>query len=151
MGDMGECGGAENIPPNETPSPTSGPNLPKKLKLSLNKPRFERVSDEDISVISKVYQISLKVQNGVCARNNGSTDEDKCPDDLLERPEVTKLIFWLCRFVAEVCGSDSQPYPPKSVYQIICGILRFMRSIDPACLNFLDRRDTWFRDFRCSC
>ena len=46
---MCECGGAENIalPRNETPAPTSAPNPPKKLKLSLNKPRFER---EDISV-----------------------------------------------------------------------------------------------------
>ena len=35
-------------PTNETPAPTSAPNPPKKLKLSLNKPRFERVSDEDI-------------------------------------------------------------------------------------------------------
>ena len=35
-------------PPNETPAPTSAPNPPKKLKLSLNKPRFERFSDEDI-------------------------------------------------------------------------------------------------------
>ena len=43
-----ECGGAENIPPNETPAPTSTPNQPKKLKLSLNKPDISVKETRDL-------------------------------------------------------------------------------------------------------
>ena len=79
-----------------------------------------------------------------CARNSDSSEEDKFPDDLLERAEVLALNFWLSRFVAEVRRSNSQPYPPKSIHQLLCGILRYIRSLDPACPNFLDRSDTRF-------
>ena len=160
MADMCGCGGgAENVPPNEKTAPTSSPK-PKKVRLSLQKPRFERVSDEDMSTICKGYvppntakntKWSVTVFNEwKSARNNGA-GEEKCPDNVLERPDVTKLNFWLSRFVAEVRRSDNEPYPPKSIHQLLCGILRFMRSIDPACPNFLDRSDTRFRDFHGSC
>ena len=68
MGDMCGCsGGAENVPPNVTPTPTSAPK-PKKLKLSLQKPRFECVSDEDMSTICK----------GVCTSQHRQKYEVEC-------------------------------------------------------------------------
>ena len=61
------------------------------------------------------------------------------------------LNFWLARFVAEVRRSDGKPYPPKSIHQLICGVLRHMCSVDPACPNVLDRKDPRFRDFHGAC
>ena len=143
-------------PPNrKRPAPTAtAPS--KKLKLLLQKPRFECISDEDMSTICKGYVPPNTMKNtkwsvGVFnewrwARNSDSSEEDKCPNDL-ECAEVPSLNFWLSRFVAEVRRSDSQPYPLKSIHQLLCGILRYIRSLDPACPNFLDRSDTRFRDF----
>ena len=71
--------------------------------------------------------------------------------DILERPNASVLNFWLARFIAEVRRSDGKPYPPKSIHQLICGVLRHMRSVDPACPNVLDRKDPRFRDFHGAC
>jgi hypothetical protein len=32
--------------------------------------------------------------------------------------------FWLCRFVCEVNRRDKKPYPPNTVYQLVCGLMR---------------------------
>ena len=32
--------------------------------------------------------------------------------------------FWLCRFVCEVAKKDSSQYPPNTLYQICCGLMR---------------------------
>ena len=57
-------------------------------------------------------------QERMSPRNKESIAE-KCPDDILECPEASKLDFWLSRFVVEVHWTDSQPYPPKSVHQLL--------------------------------
>ena len=132
----------------------------KKLKLSLKNPRpgsrFEHVDEEEMSEICKGYvppntakntHWSLSVFIEWKSSRNRESVEQKYPDDILERPEASKLNFWLACFVAEVHRSDGKPYPPKLIHQLICGLLRFMRSVDPACPNVLDRKDTRFRDF----
>ena len=53
--------------------------------------------------------------------------------------------------MAEVCQSDGQPYPPKSVHQLLCRILQYVCTKDPACPNFLARDDPRFRDLRGCC
>ena len=66
-------------------------------------------------------------------------------------PPMPRCIDWLARFVAQVRRADGKPYPPKSIHQLICGILRHMRSIVPSCPNILDRKDPRFRDFHGAC
>ena len=136
---------------------------PKKLRLSLQKPRpksrFERVDEKEMSVICKGYIPPNTEKNtrwGVTVFNDWKSSrnresEEKCPDDILERPEALKLNFWLSRFVAEVRRSDGKPYPPKSIHQLICSILRYMHSVDAACPNVLDRKDARFKEFRGAC
>jgi hypothetical protein len=46
---------------------------------------------------------------------------------LTEMP-VDAISFWLAKFVVEVRRSDGQPYLPDSLYQICCGLGRFLRS-----------------------
>ena len=49
--------------------------------------------------------------------------------------------FWLCRFVCEVAKKDSSQYPPNTLYQICCGLMRAvnwrLRSINEPEVNFV--------------
>ena len=53
--------------------------------------------------------------------------------------------------MAEVRRSDGKPYPPKSIHQLLCGILRYMRSVTPSCPNILDRKDKQFHALHGAC
>ena len=45
--------------------------------------------------------------------------------------------FWLCRFVMEVRRRDKRPYPPTSLYQICCGLMRSLKVAGRSEINFL--------------
>ena len=149
MGDF--CGYRHEPSPGKATSKPTGDSVEpkrKKLRLSLNKPpsRFERVDENEMAVICKGYvqpnmqkntRWSLSVFNEwKCCRN--SSNDKKCPDDILQCPDASTLNYWLARFVAEVRQADGKPYQLKSIHQLICGILRHMRSIVPSCPNILD-------------
>ena len=55
----------------------------------------------------------------------------------------------LCRvlslFVVEARKQDGKPYPAKTLYHLLAGILRYMRDVDPKALNFLDQKDGDFK------
>ena len=68
----------------------------------------------------------------------------KCPDDILER-EASQLHSWISRFMAEVRRSEGKPHLPKSLYQLLSRVLRFMHSKNPACPNFLAQGGLCFR------
>ena len=56
--------------------------------------------------------------------------EEKYSDDLLAREEVhdcDTISGCLQRFVSEARQVDGIPYPPKTLYQIVCGLLRYSR------------------------
>ena len=48
----------------------------------------------------------------------------------------------LARFAVEVRKTS---YPPSTVHQLLCGLLRHMRDHTPGCPNFLDKKDSRFR------
>ena len=60
-------------------------------------------------------------------------DGDPCHSDLLERPSVEKLNYWLSCFVVECRRVDGQPYPSSTLYQLLAGLLRFSRSKSEDC------------------
>ena len=47
----------------------------------------------------------------------------------MEEIDVLSLKYWLSTFVMEVAKKSEERYPPKIVYNIICGIRRFLREI----------------------
>ena len=52
------------------------------------------------------------------------------------------LNYWLSTFVQEVAKCSKGPYPSKTLYQIVCGIHRFMVEKNPAIqFNSLDSSD----------
>ena len=72
---------------------------------------------------------------------NSLSGEEKCPDDLLEKPVAD---YWLSRFVVEVRCSDGEPYPASMLYQLLAGLLRYARSKTKDCPNFMDKKDALF-------
>ena len=74
------------------------------------------------------------------------------PLDLLEKEYDPSVISeCLQRFVSEARRADGTNYPPKTIYQMLCGLLRYSREnqSDPA--NFLDRKDSRFKKLHATC
>ena len=40
--------------------------------------------------------------------------------------DIKTLDYWLCRFIIEVRRKDGSPYPPNTLYNIACGIQRYL-------------------------
>lgn len=90
----------------------------------------------------------------VCERNESCAtySAERCPEDLLtNKPTAEKLNLWLCRFMLEVRKGDGTPYPPKSLYQILCGFYRHARSHWKNCPNFVDKSNLAFSELHATC
>ena len=75
------------------------------------------------------------------ARNKTASDGDKrCPENLLDKPEVEKVNYWMSRFVAEVRNRKGEPYPPRSIHQLLAGLQCYILDKNP---NF-PKQQTWF-------
>ena len=73
-------------------------------------------------------------------------------NDLLEKAYNPIIIFdCLQWFVSEVRRANGTNYPPKTIYQIRCGLLCYSRENQSDPVNFLDRRDTWFKKLHATC
>ena len=47
-----------------------------------------------------------------------------------------QLCQWLSFYVTETRSCKCEPYPPKSLYQLLSGLLRHCRSLNPSIHNF---------------
>ena len=56
-----------------------------------------------------------------------------------------ELNHWLSKFVVEVRRKDGKLYPPQSLYQICCGLLRLCKDLKPK-VNFFT--DVEFRGYQ---
>ena len=56
-----------------------------------------------------------------------------------------ELNRWLCKFILEVRHQDGKNYPPNTLYQLCCGILRYVREVKPDLDIF---KDQGFSEFR---
>ena len=48
------------------------------------------------------------------------------PNDILLRNEAKEVHDWLCTFVSEVRKSNGDPYCPRSLVSIMCGLSRYI-------------------------
>ncbi|XP_076109599.1 uncharacterized protein KIAA1958-like [Mytilus galloprovincialis] len=67
---------------------------------------------------------------------------------LLKHMDAETMDSCLQRFVVEVRKRDGLEYPPKSLYYIICGLLRHLRDEEIHDKNFLNENDIRFAVFR---
>ena len=84
-------------------------------------------------------------------RNKHSATGDQCPLDLFEKPEAEELNYWVSRFVVETRRKDGEPYPARTLYLLLAGLLRYGRSKSKLCPNFMDKSDPRFAELSGVC
>ena len=61
----------------------------------------------------------------------------KVPEDLLENPPEPRVLSkWLSLFTTEARSREGNPYPPKTIWSLLCGLQRYIRNITPAYPGF---------------
>lgn len=70
------------------------------------------------------------------------TREENVP--LLLDMDHEQLSFWLSRFICEARKQNSEPYPSKTLYLLMCGLLRYLRDNGVFDYNFMDPKDSRF-------
>ena len=61
---------------------------------------------------------------------------------------LRKWTHQLWSFGYEACKQDGSEYPAKSLYYLVCGLLRLLRNKEIYSINFLDEKDIRFTNFR---
>ena len=116
--------------------------------------RFSHVSANELTYLSENANPKNTDQNTKWSLKNFNTWKDhhnsfsgeKCLDDLLEEANPELLNKWLSTFIMETRREDGQPYPPKTLDNILSGLLRYTWSRplkDPP--NFLSKDDPRFQ------
>ena len=75
------------------------------------------------------------------SRNRRLLLEEKPFNCSFEKLSKQEMNFWRCRFVLEVWRHDGNPYPPLTLYQLCCGLLRYLRMCGHAEVNILDQAE----------
>ena len=79
-----------------------------------------------------------------CNARFASEPDKRVPEDLLKSTNAVALCKWLSLYVAETRKQDGSRYPAKSLYLLLTGIVRHMRTLNPSCPNVLDTTNTEF-------
>lgn len=132
----------------------------RRLSLSLNKPktRFGSVSSAELEDMAQFKMPKNSAQASKWAiknladwaeEYNRRNPDNPCPAEILSSSCDSKELLnkWLCVFVSETRSKSGQPYSPKSIYALLCGILRQMRAENPKYPNFLENSDPEFSSF----
>ena len=99
--------------------------------------RFGHASAEDLPYLSEKQNLQNTDQNTKWAvktfaawreYHNGDFG-DKCPDDLLKTADPKLLDKWLSTFIVQIRRADGHLYPPKTLDNILSGLLRYIRSL----------------------
>lgn len=76
------------------------------------------------------------------------THPSECPPHLyILASNPDHLNHWMTRFVLEARRLDGKPYPPNTLHQLVCGILRYIRELKPSVDFFKDKE---FAGLRCT-
>lgn len=145
---------------NINPSSLSDDPPVKKRKLSLSlkgKRRFQQSSEDDLAKLSKPQAPkNTDVSTRWAMKNfkewhedyNARNKEKPCPEEvILPTCDKTLLNKWLCVFVSETRNRNGEKYPPRSLYSLLTGILRYMRTENPHYPNFLEKHSPDFSEF----
>ena len=84
-------------------------------------------------------------------QRNSSDPSNQCLDNLLECPTIEGLNFWLSHFVCEIKNKKGEPYPPRTIHQILASLQRHMLSHVPDAPKFLDKKNSRFRELHNAC
>ena len=117
---------------------------------------FSKSSCEEYSQLAKGYvpKNTSKCTNWAvnnfqvwCKNRNMRFKDNQCPEGLSKKAPYNpqELCYWLCRFVAETRQTSGAKYPASTLYQLVCGVNRYIRSVDPRAPNIVDHTNAEFR------
>ena len=125
------------------------PPLPRPIQFACTQPPLPR----PIRFMTPVSEAQILQAQEICtpATTNKSTNwsinlwkewaenrkvcSHEHPDRLPHLMQIDDLIKWMCQFILDVRCKDSNEYPPNTIYQICCGILRHIKKYKPT-INF---------------
>uniref|UniRef100_A0A1X7U6Q7 QRICH1-like domain-containing protein n=1 Tax=Amphimedon queenslandica TaxID=400682 RepID=A0A1X7U6Q7_AMPQE len=94
--------------------------------------RFKKATnDEEFQEITKGYvpeNTKKSTASAIRVFNEWkfSREDEQPPGNLLTDGNPEQLNYWIPRFVNEARESDRQPYPPRTINQLLAGIQRHM-------------------------
>jgi len=95
---------------------------------------------------------SMRFSSGLEQRNSHADVDKVYPTDLLDKVHPCDVICnCLQRFVSEARKVDGKEYPPKTLYQLLCGLLKHVKNVQCDLPDFLDRKDVRFRRLHGKC
>ena len=106
--------------------------------------RFPKTIEEEELCVERAVPKSTRHKNKWAVGIFEDCQRDKV--QLVTRPiaemDALTLNYWLSKFIQEVAKCSKDPYLPKTLYQIVCYIRRFMVEKNPAIeFNPLDSSD----------
>ena len=119
--------------------------------------RFKFASEQELTELAKGLVPENTSKSSKWALNNfeawlkarNASDSDiHIPENILMSTDPEVISTHLSRFIVETRKSNGELYPPSTLYQLLCGLLRYMRDHNPGCPNFLDKKDSRFRHFQ---
>lgn len=129
----------------------------RRLSLTLKKDRFKSVSSAELNELSRVTMPKNTTTSSCWAMKNfrdwfkaynARNPGNECPNDVLLPSCSTEILNkWLSVYIAETRSSTGESYPPATLYQLLTGILRHMRSENPSYPNFLAKKSPEFSTF----
>ena len=85
---------------------------------------------------------AVKVWTEWATSRNKKLLSDEAPFSCkIEKLSAQLINFWLCRFVLEIRRRDGERYPPASLYQLCCGLLRHLRAAGRAEVNIFEQAE----------
>ena len=148
----------KNQPPSiDQPPPVDQPPSRKRRVLLSSKKTVDRFDIVDESKIKEaatgVVPINTKKNTLWACQNfsdwakvrNTKLPNDPVPFGLLSSSDPALVCKWLCCYVMETRQQSGKPYPPSSIYSLLCGLYRTCRA-NGVTFNFLDKADTRFRE-----
>ena len=122
------------------------------LSLSSESKWFKRAKQKEIEQLKKPNPpLNTKRNTNWAVKNletwwewhNNSLEEDDevCPEIVITpKCSVELLDKWLPIYVMETRNKSGNPYPPKTIYSLLTGILRHMTTENPSYPNFLEKK-----------
>ena len=102
--------------------------------------RFALVSDEELSKLgqgvtpantAKITNWAVRNFQQWMSNRNKESPTDPVPEDIFLCTDTHTISNNLSKFIVETRKSNGDLYPPATLHQLLCGILRHMRSINP--------------------
>ena len=138
----------DRIEPLPSVSSSKQPLLPQRFNFASDEKLAELAKGHIPANTSKSTKWALKVFELWSQARNISHTEDPIPEDLLSCNDPAILNVHLSHFAVESRKSNGDYYPPATIHQLLCGLLRHMSDTNPGRPNFLDKQDSRFQQLQ---